>query len=153
MSTAWSPSRDVIANANITAQMRRYGIRTYEEFLQRSCSDPGWFWRAFFDDVGFAWMTPYDTTVDLSKGKPWARWFVGGKLNWTSNALDDQIARGRGDALALRWEGEEGATRTYTYTELRNETNQLCNALRALGVREGDRVGLWLPFIPEVAIG
>lgn len=153
MSFAWSPTPDVIANANITAQMQRYGIATYEEFLKRSCEDPDWFWATFFQDTGFLWRAPYTKTVDVSAGKPWARWFVEGTLNWTCNALDDQIMRGRGDQIALKWEGEEGAKFDFTYIDLIVETNRLSNALLGLGVKPGDRVGLWLPFVPEVAIG
>ena len=153
MSHAWNPTPEIIRHANITAQMERYGIATYEEFLRRASSDPEWFWRAFFDDVDFLWRAPYQTTVDLRDGPAWPHWFVGGKLNWTCNALDDQIVRGRGDAPALKWEGEDGSERTYTYADLLLETNRLANALVDVGVKQGDRVGLWLPFIPEVAIG
>lgn len=149
---AWRPDEGVIAQANITAQMRRYQIPSYEAFLKRSVEDPDWFWKAFFDDIGFYWHTPYERTVDLSAGKPFAKWFVGGRLNWTYNALERHVQAGRGEALALRWEGEEGATRTYTYAQLLDEVNALARGLQALGVQQGDRVGLFLPFIPETAI-
>ncbi len=149
---AWTPDEGVIARANITAQMCRYGIDSYELFLQRSITDPDWFWRAFFEDIGFHWHTPYQQTLDLSKGKPWAKWFVGGQLNWTYNALDRHVQAGRGDRLALIWEGEEGTTRRYTYRQLLEEVNALTRGLLALGVQPGDRVGLFLPFVPEVAI-
>ena len=108
---AWRPDDAVIEQANITAQMRRYNLPSYEAFLQKSIDDPDWFWRAFFEDIGFHWHTPYTQTVDLSAGKPFAKWFVGGKLNWTYNALERHVLAGRGDALALVWEGEEGAVR------------------------------------------
>lgn len=149
---AWRPDEGVIAQANITAQMRRYQIPSYEAFLQRSVEDPDWFWKAFFNDIGFYWHTPYERTVDLSEGKSFAKWFVGGQLNWTYNALERHVQAGRGEALALRWEGEEGATRTYTYAQLLGEVNALAQGLQALGVQQGDRVGLFLPFIPETAI-
>jgi acetyl-CoA synthetase len=149
---AWTPDEGVIARANLTAQMRRYGIDSYERFLQRSITDPDWFWRAFFEDIGFYWHTPYRQTLDLSEGKPWARWFVGGQLNWTYNALDRHVQAGRGNRLALVWEGEEGTTRRYTYRELLAEVDALTRGLLALGVQPGDRVGLFLPFVPEVAI-
>lgn len=149
---AWRPDEGVIAQANITAQMRRYQIPSYEAFLQRSIEDPDWFWKAFFDDIGFYWHTPYERTVDLSEGKPFAKWFVGGRLNWTYNALERHVQSGRGEALALRWEGEEGTIRTYTYAQLLDEVNALARGLQALGIQPGDRVGLFLPFIPETAI-
>jgi acetyl-CoA synthetase len=149
---AWRPDEGVIARANITAQMRRYAIDSYELFLQRSITDADWFWRAFFEDIGFHWHTPYQQTLDLSNGKPWARWFVGGQLNWTYNALDRHVQAGNGDRVALIWEGEEGITRRYTYRELLKEVNALTHGLLALGVQPGDRVGLFLPFVPEVAV-
>ncbi len=149
---AWTPDAGLIEQANLTAQMRRYGIASYEAFLQRSIDDPDWFWRAFFDDIGFHWHTPYRRTVDLSEGKPWARWFVGGRLNWTYNALDRHVQAGNGERLALVWEGEEGNIRRYTYRQLLDEVNALARGLQALGVQAGDRVGLFLPFTPEVAI-
>jgi acetyl-CoA synthetase len=149
---AWTPDEGLVQQANITAQMRKYGIESYEAFLRSSIDDPDWFWRAFFEDIGFHWHTPYRQTVDLSAGKPWAKWFVGGQLNWTYNALDRHVQAGNGERLALVWEGEEGATRRYTYRELLNEVNALARGLTALGVQAGDRVGLFLPFTPEVAI-
>ncbi len=149
---AWRPDDAVIAQANLTAQMRRYNLPTYEAFLQKSIDDPDWFWRAFFEDIGFHWHTPYAQTVDVSAGKPFARWFVGGKLNWTYNALERHVQGGRGDALALVWEGEAGETRRYTYAELLHEVNALARGLLRQGVQAGDRVGLFLPFVPETAI-
>ncbi len=149
---AWTPDEGLKAQANITAQMRRYGLDSYEAFLQRSITDPNWFWRAFFEDIGFYWHTPYQQTLDLSAGKPWAKWFVGGQLNWTWNALERHVQAGAGERLALIWEGEEGATRRYTYRQLLEEVNALSRGLIELGVQPGDRVGLFLPFVPEVAI-
>lgn len=149
---AWQPSKEDIQNANITAQMRKYGIPTYEAFLQRSCDDPDWFWQAFFEDTGFEWATPYRQTLSTEKGKAWAEWFVGGELNWTHNALDRHVNVGRGEQAALVWEGEEGEVRRFSYRELLDEVNALSQGLIGLGVQPGDRVGLFLPFIPEVAI-
>ncbi|MDW8107280.1 MAG: AMP-binding protein [Armatimonadota bacterium] len=149
---AWQPNEGLIEQANITAQMRKYAIPTYEAFLQKSIDDPDWFWRAFFEDIGFYWHTPYTQTVDTSAGKPFAKWFVGGKLNWTYNALERHVQAGRGDHLALVWEGEAGEVRRYTYAELLREVNALARGLLKQGVQAGDRVGLFLPFIPETAI-
>lgn len=149
---AWRPDDAVVEQANITAQMRKYRIPNYEAFLQKSIDAPDWFWRAFFEDIGFHWHTPYQQTVDLSGGKPFAKWFVGGKLNWTYNALERHVLSGRGDALALVWEGEEGTMRRYTYAELLREVNALARGLLKWGVQPGDRVGLFLPLIPETAI-
>lgn len=149
---SWHPTPEKFAESNVAAQMAKHGISDYAAFLRRSFEDPDWFWRAFFEDTGFRWLRPYHTTLDLSSGKPWAKWFVGGELNWTYNALDQHIERGRGDARALVWEGEEGDVRTFTFHELREGVERMAATLRRCGIGRGDAVGLFLPFIPEVAI-
>ncbi|MEO0139663.1 MAG: AMP-binding protein [candidate division WOR-3 bacterium] len=145
---AWVPDDGWIENSNVYKQMEEYGFKDYEEFLERSFYDYEWFWSATFKDLGFLWFERYSKVLDLSGGKPWPKWFVGGKLNWTYNALD----KNPNDKVALVWEGEDGEVRKYTYGELLTEVNKLCNVLRDLGVKEGDSVGIYLPFIPEVAI-
>lgn len=149
---AWQPSQSDIESSNVFQQMKSRGVEDYESFLERSWNDPDWFWRTFFEDTGFEWFTDYETTCDLSQGKPWAQWFLGGQLNWTHNALDRHVNAGQGDHLALVWEGEEGEVKTYTYQQLLKETQQFANGLRALGVQKGDHVGLFMTFAPEVAI-
>jgi acetyl-CoA synthetase len=83
---------------------------------------------------------------------PYAKWFIGGKLNVSVNCLDRHVEAGRGDKVAYHWEGEPGETRTITYRELLEETCRLANALRALGVRKGDRVAIYMPMIPELPV-
>lgn len=144
----WKPNNDWIENSNIYKQMVKYGIKDYEEFLERSFYDYDWFWKSYFEDTGFIWFKNYEYTVDTSMGKQWAKWFVGGRLNWTYNALD----RHPKDKVALIWEGENGDVVKYTYAELTSKVNKLCNVLLNLGIKEGDVVGIYLPFIPEVAI-
>ena len=83
---------------------------------------------------------------------PHAKWFVGGKLNVSVNCVDRHLAGPRRNKAALIWEGEPGDRRTLTYWELAREVGRAANALRALGVRKGDRVAIYLPMIPEAAI-
>jgi acetyl-CoA synthetase len=94
------------------------------------------------------WIAPWEQLLDWKL--PYARWFVGGKLNVSSNCLDRHVAAGLGDKVAYHWEGEPGDTRTVTYRELLDETCRLANALRSLGVRKGDRVAIYMPMIPEL---
>ncbi|MGI8662774.1 MAG: acetate--CoA ligase [Acidimicrobiales bacterium] len=82
---------------------------------------------------------------------PFAKWFVGGKLNVCHNALDRHVLAGRGDKVAFHWEGEPGDTRVITYAELLTEVQRLANALKGLGVAKGDRVAIYMPMIPELA--
>ncbi len=84
------------------------------------------------------WFEDWHTTLEWEL--PFAKWFVGGKLNVSYNALDRHVAAGRGDKVAYHWEGEPGDTRTITYAELHAEVQRFANALKALGVAKGDRI-------------
>ena len=83
---------------------------------------------------------------------PFAKWFVGGKLNVSYNCLDRHVEAGLGDRVAIHWEGEPGDTRTITYAQLLEETAKFANVLLGLGVQRGDRVNIYLPMIPEAAV-
>ncbi|MFK3981533.1 acetate--CoA ligase [Micromonospora sp. NPDC050397] len=96
------------------------------------------------------WAKPWDQVLDWSN-PPFAKWFVGGELNVAYNCLDRHVAAGRGDKVAIHWEGEPGDTRTLTYADLHKLTCQAANALTDLGVVAGDRVAIYLPMIPEAA--
>ena len=97
------------------------------------------------------WDEDFTQTLDWSDA-PFAKWFVGGKLNASYNALDRHVEEGRGDRVAIYFEGEPGDTRTYTYAELTEEVKKAANAFESLGVSKGDRVAVYLPMIPEAVI-
>ncbi|MDW5327693.1 acetate--CoA ligase [Plantactinospora sp. KLBMP9567] len=97
------------------------------------------------------WSKEWDETLDWSN-PPFAKWFVGGRLNIAYNCLDRHVAAGHGDRVAIHWEGEPGDTRTITYADLLAMTSQAANALTDLGVTAGDRVAIYLPMIPEAAV-
>ncbi len=137
--------------------------RTYEppeEFVEKAnVNDPSVYDRARQDYEGFwaecardlHWFKEWDEVLNWEP--PFAQWFVGGKLNVAYNCLDYQIEGGKGDKVALIWEGDEpDQQKTYTYSELLTEVNKFANVLKDLGVRKGDRVGIYLPMIPELAI-
>ena len=96
------------------------------------------------------WIQRWDTTLDWDP--PFAKWFVGGKLNVAVNCLDRHVEAGRGNKVAIHFEGEPGDKRTITYAELTAEVCKAANALTELGVATGDRVMIYLPMIPEAAI-
>jgi acetyl-CoA synthetase len=148
---AWRPSPGVIERSRLTAFMRRHNLGNFTALLERSTSDPDWFWRAVFDDLGIEFYEPFTQVVDLSKGPAWARWCVGGRLNIVHNCLDKWAGTPTDARAAIRWEGEEGTHGVLTYAELRAATNRCANALRSLGVGKGDRVALFLPMGPELA--
>jgi len=111
------------------------------------------------DDEGFwarqaaellRWTTEWDTILDWQL--PYAKWFVGGQLNVADNCLDRHVEAGRGDKVAIHWEGEPGDTRTITYAELLDEVCGFANVLKGLGVEKGDRVNIYMPMIPEAAV-
>jgi acetyl-CoA synthetase len=97
------------------------------------------------------WATPWTQTLDWSNA-PFAKWFVGGRLNASVNCVDRHVAAGRGDKVAIHFEGEPGDTRSITYGELAVLVAQAAHALTELGVGKGDRVAIYLPMIPEAAI-
>ncbi len=96
------------------------------------------------------WFRPWDTVLEWDL--PFARWFDGGTLNVSYNCLDRHVAAGRGDKVAYHWEGEPGDTRTISYAELLIEVSRFANILRGLGVVRGDRVAIYMPMVPELAV-
>ena len=111
------------------------------------------------DDEGFwarqaaellHWDTDWHTICEWNL--PDAKWFVGGQLNVSFNCLDRHVLAGRGDKVAIHWEGEPGDTRTITYSQLLDETKKFANVLKSLGVAKGDRVNIYLPMVPEAAV-
>ena len=118
----------------------------------RAAADPNWYWAAAAEDLGIRWMRPYDDIVDLTDGPAFARFFAGGRLNWTDSAVDRWVDCGRGATTAIVWEGDDGSTRTLSYAELKQHVDHAAGALLALGVQIGDTVGLVLPMIPEAAV-
>ncbi|MCC3296330.1 acetate--CoA ligase [Arthrobacter caoxuetaonis] len=108
------------------------------------------FWARQARDL-LSWDEDFTQTLDFSDA-PFAKWFVGGKLNASYNALDRHVEQGRGDRVAIYFEGEPGDTRTYTYAQLTEEVKKAANAFESLGVSKGDRVAVYLPMIPEAVI-
>jgi acetyl-CoA synthetase len=96
------------------------------------------------------WFEEWDTILDWDL--PFAKWFVGGKLNVTHNCLDRHVAAGHGDKVAYHWVGEPGDTRTLTYADLLAEVQRIANALKSLGIERGDRVNIYLGMVPELPI-
>ena len=96
------------------------------------------------------WNTEWRTICEWDL--PFSKWFVGGELNVSHNCLDRHVLAGRGDKVAIHWEGEPGDTRTITYADLLAEVQQFANVLKGLGVERGDRINIYLPMIPEAAV-
>jgi len=136
------PPREFASKARISKDA------DYQRMHRESIEDPERFWGRVAGEL--PWIEPFTKVLDWS-GAPFAKWFVGGKLNASAVCLDQHLAR-RGQKRAIVWEGEPGDTRTLTYGELHLEVCRFANALKKRGVKRGDRVAIYMPMIPEAAI-
>lgn len=122
----------------------------YEAMYKRSIEDPEGFW-AEIAEQNITWFKKWDKVLEYDFNKPYAKWFIGGKLNASYNCLDRNLAHS-GNKAAIIWEGDDGEVKTYTYWQLYREVNRFANVLKKLGVKRGDRVSVYLPMIPELPI-
>src|SRR4051812_10638828 len=127
---------------------RRDALVTDPQIYDRAARDPEGFWAGLAGEL--EWIRPWDTVLKWES--PHARWFDGGQINASANCLDRHIRGPRRNKAAFVWEGEPGDRRTLTYWDLYREVNKFANVLKSLGVKRGDRVALYLPLIPELAI-
>ena len=129
-----------------------------EEFAKEANAQPGIYAEAESDPLAFwatqakqlTWDTPWTDVLEWNL--PFAKWFVGGKLNVAVNCVDRHVAAGLGARVAFHWEGEPGDTRTITYDDLLTMVSQAANGLTELGVRAGDKVAIYMPMIPETVV-
>jgi acetyl-CoA synthetase len=135
----FAPPADLAANANVK-----------EEAYERAASDREAFWAEAAERLD--WETRWDRVVDWDD-RPFAKWYVGGKLNAAYNCVDRHVEAGNGDKVAFHWVGEPvDDTRDITYSELQDQVCQAANALTDLGVKAGDRVAIYMPMIPETVV-
>ncbi len=128
----------------------RLGLEsTYQRMYRESIDEPEVFWARVASEL--PWMQPFTRVLDWS-GAPFAKWFVGGKLNASAVCLDQHLVLKRPDKAAIIWEGEPGDSRTISYAELHMEVCRFANVLKARGVKKGDRVAIYMPMIPETAM-
>jgi len=149
----WRPSEDYIEKANITRFMKKHDIKDYDELIKRSTEDLEWFWNEVIKDLNIEWYRPYDKVFDDSKGIQWTKWFIGGRINIVHNCLDRHAKSDKKNNIAIIWEDENGNVRKLTYVELFREVNKFANALKELGVKKGDRIGIYMPMVPEIVVG
>ncbi len=136
-SRTFAPSAEFTRSANATADLYREADADYLGFWEKQAQ-------------ALHWEKSWDQVLDWKL--PFAKWFVGGKLNASYNCLDRHVLEGHGDRVAIHFEGEPGDTRTLTYLDMLKEVSKTANALIELGVKSGDRVAIYLPHIPEAAI-
>ncbi len=123
----------------------------YRKLHRQSIDDPEGFWAEQAERID--WIQPWNKVLEWNFEEPRIEWFLGGKLNASANCLDRHIDAGKGNDPAIIWEGNDPSDqRTLTYSELRGEVCRFANVLLSLGVKKGDRVSIYLPMIPELAI-
>ncbi|MGC6423363.1 MAG: acetate--CoA ligase [Lentimonas sp.] len=125
------------------------GMDAYQELYQKSIEDPEAFWAEAAQELH--WFKKWDTVFDSSEA-PFFKWFDGSRTNLSYNCLDRHVAEGRGNKVAIHWEGEPGDSKDITYAQLLLEVSRFANVLKARGLEKGDRVAIYLPMIPELAI-
>jgi acetyl-CoA synthetase len=147
----WRPDGATIEHANASRLLRRSGAASWAELQRRSWQEPEWFWPLCIDDLGLEFSAPWERVVDDSRGPQWATWFVGSTVSIAHNCVH-RWAQRRPDAPAAVGLGEDGSRRTLTFAELSRDVTRLAERLVELGVEPGDRVGIFLPMSPDVAI-
>ena len=148
----WHPTPELVAQSNLQGFIDKHELGSYDELMRRSTTDIEWFWDAVLSDLDIQFYEPYSRVVDLSEGKPWARWCVGGGMNIVHNMLDKYAGTEIDNRIAIKSETEDGTTRTLTYKTLRVQTNEMAAALRSLGLGKGDAIGVFMPMVPEIVI-
>lgn len=123
-------------------------VARYKAFLEESLKDISAFWDKAAKEL--PWYKGWEKPLDWNM--PFAKWFVGGRINVSYVCLDWQIQNGKGDKVAYYWEGEDYSRRTLTYKELYREVNRLAHTLKEMGLKKGDRIAIYLPMIPELPI-
>jgi acetyl-CoA synthetase len=124
-------------------------LAEYQELWDQAATDPPKFWADLAREE-LHWFQPFEQALVWKE--PFAQWFVGGKTNVSYNCLDLHLAQGLGNRTAILWEGEPGDTRTVTYAELHREVCKFANVLKQLGIQQGDRVSIYMPMVPELAV-
>ena len=136
---SFPPPADFASNANMADP----------DIYAKAAADPEGFWAGLAE--GLDWFQKWDTVLDWSEA-PFAKWFIGGKLNVSYNCIDRHVNNGRRNKAAIVWEGEPGDWKVYTYGDLLREVCQFANGLKSLGIGKGDRVTIYLPMTPELPI-
>ena len=137
------PPREFSARARIKS------LDEYQRLWDRGAADPAGFWAELAREE-LHWFEPFKAALEWNE--PLAHWFVGGKTNASFNCLDAHVAAGRGERIALLWEGEPGDRRTVTYAELLRDVCKFANVLKSLGVKPGDVVSIYMPLTPELVV-
>ena len=147
---AWRPTPDLVSDGRLARFLRQTGEPDLESLQARATVDPGWFWSLAVDDLRLPWQRPPTQVMDTSGGPEWTRWWRGGRFNHAA-AVETRAARDP-DAGALTWEGEDGEVRQLSNAQLLGAVRSAAEMLATNGVRAGDRIGIFLPMLPETVV-
>ncbi len=148
----WEPDPEQMQRTNVWRYMRKLGFSDREQFLKYSVDQLDEFWGDLAVELGVEWFQPFDRVLDVSKGVEWAEWYVGGKLNIVANTLDRHARGPAASRVAVISELEDGTRRQLTFAELARAVNRLANALKAFGVKKGDRVAVVMPMVADAVV-
>ncbi|MFO7677639.1 MAG: acetate--CoA ligase [Thermoplasmatota archaeon] len=144
----FKPKEDLVKNSNVKKWMEKHNIKTVDELYQKA-ENWQWFWEEISKDL-VEWYKPYDKVVEWNA--PWVKWFIGARYNIVHDALDKHAHSWRKNKVAFVFEGEPGDVQKWTYHDLYVEVNKLANAMKKLGIKKGDRVGIYMPMIVELPV-
>ncbi len=147
----FTPSEYEWRGTRLARFIARYGYGSLDQLQDDAEIDVSSFWDRVVEEIDLEWVTRYEKTLDLSSGVMWPRWFVGGELDLIDNVVGKH-ARSVPDKIAIRWEGDCGEERVVSYSELNDEVARVAAGLCSLGMGEGDRLGIYMPMIPEAAV-
>ncbi|MFC8055043.1 AMP-binding protein [Bacillus cereus] len=149
----WFPTEEYKEKTRLYGWMKSLGYEDYETFYNKSIEETAWFWGEAEKAVGYQWMKPYTEVLDLENGTPFAQWYNGGTCNVVESVLSRWLADEETRIQpALQYEGENGASKSFTYEELDGWVSRVANGLKHAGIEKGDRVTIYMPMIPETVV-
>jgi len=144
----FKPNEEFLKQTNVKQWMDKRDIKNLDE-LHKKAENWKWFWEEISKEL-VEWYKPYKEVVEWNA--PWVKWFVGAEYNIVHDALDKHANSWRKNKIAFIFEGEPGDVQKLTYNDLYIEVNKFANSLKKIGVKKGDRVGIYMPMIPELPI-
>jgi acetyl-CoA synthetase len=147
----WRPDEATLRRAHATRLVKRSGAASYAELVARSVAEPDWFWALVVEDLGLEFSRPWTRVLDDSRGPAWATWFVDGTVSIAHNCAH-RWASSNPAGIAAVGLGEDGSRRELTFADLSRDVTRVAEQLVSLGVGVGDRVAIFLPMSPDVAV-
>lgn len=145
------PSEKQIQDSNISRFMQKYNISSLDELSKKATVDLEWFWESVDKDIGIVWDSPYTTTLDVSKGVEWSKWFVGGKTNIYKSSVE-KFVNLTPNKTAYYFESENGEKSYISYSDLDSKVSKLANGFKSLGIKKGDVIAIYMPMIEQAIL-